>query len=209
MSAERLRVYRQAVESLHECYRNLVMDTPEDRALHARLVSLADVALAGLKAASPDDEVGQIRDRVARLIISSTDFDYPDDAPLKGTKLIDVPALLAALGIDWSFLVNTESLTAVERKIEARTGRQPDGCRCPDDCDCDGRIVCGVQAGRTSRFCQKSPGHWGDHRSGNHSWRNAADQTRNHATHKHNGYTCQLCDDDTTRQMQGSQGIQG
>lgn len=43
-------------------------------------------------------------------------------------------------------------------------------CRCPDDCDCDGRFTCEEQAGETLRFCELVAGHEGWHQAGNHRW---------------------------------------
>lgn len=43
--------YVSAVSKIHAAYRNLVMDTPDDRALHARLIEVADRALSGARAA--------------------------------------------------------------------------------------------------------------------------------------------------------------
>lgn len=51
-------------------------------------------------------------------------------------------------------------------------GTQPDWCTCPDDCDCDGVLVCGMRVEGTHHQCQMVPGHEGWHRQGGHRWGN-------------------------------------
>ena len=46
----------------------------------------------------------------------------------------------------------------------------PSWCTCPDDCDCDGQLVCAERAGKTTRTCDLPPGHEGWHIAGNHAW---------------------------------------
>ena len=43
-------------------------------------------------------------------------------------------------------------------------------CRCPDDCDCDGRFACEERAGETTHRCELVAGHPGRHVSDNHTW---------------------------------------
>lgn len=45
-------------------------------------------------------------------------------------------------------------------------------CRCPDDCDCDGRFACEAQPEGTKGqwVCELAVGHTGAHKAGNHRW---------------------------------------
>jgi hypothetical protein len=43
----------------------------------------------------------------------------------------------------------------------------PAWCACPDDCDCNGEVVCGAPADHlTTIRCEEPPGHTGPHASG-------------------------------------------
>jgi hypothetical protein len=58
---------------------------------------------------------------------------------------------------------------AIATTEEAPTMSQAD-CRCPDDCDCDGRFACEEPVSGTTHRCELAVGHRGWHVSGNHRW---------------------------------------